>query len=201
MKDRGCKQVCWGALPVCEGGGDPGPRGWWRGGPLSSSHPPVPGSAVQTAPPAPWPTPAELLRSHTAPYTLHGPKGKDGGRYTHPYSLDHTTAQGEGVLQKHRHTSPYKVQQDPEDAGFFRLIVSGKGYSTLSDVSADRFGLVTKSWDAFLESYRHHCKDKFQVETKTWKPPITTTDNDYSFESQSWRNDSFIQVFPPAQIL
>lgn len=43
---------CWGVLPVCEGGGDPGQRGWWQGGPLSSSPPPVPGSAVQTAPPA-----------------------------------------------------------------------------------------------------------------------------------------------------
>lgn len=42
-----------GVLPVCEGGGDPGPRGSWRGGPLSSSPPPAPGSAVQTAPPAP----------------------------------------------------------------------------------------------------------------------------------------------------
>lgn len=70
---------CWGVLPVCEGGGDPGQRGWWQGGPLSSSPPPVPGSAVQTAPPALWPTPAEPLRSHTAPYTLHGPKGKEDG--------------------------------------------------------------------------------------------------------------------------
>lgn len=86
-KNGGCRcqwetlggDVCWGVLPVCEGGGDPGSRGWWRGGPLSSSHPPAPGSAVQTAPPAPWPTPAEPLRSHTAPYTLHGPMGERGG--------------------------------------------------------------------------------------------------------------------------
>lgn len=46
--------VRWGVLPACEeGGGDPGPRGWWQGGQLSSSPPPGPGSAVQTAPPAP----------------------------------------------------------------------------------------------------------------------------------------------------
>lgn len=76
---NGDQRVCWGVLPVCEGGGDPGQRGWWRGGPLSSSPPPVPGSAVQTAPPAPWLTPAEPPRSHTAPYTLHSPKGKEGG--------------------------------------------------------------------------------------------------------------------------
>lgn len=67
---------CWGALPACGEGCDPGPRGWWQGGPLSSSPPPGPGSAVQTAPPAPWLTPAEPPRSHTAPYTLHGPRGK-----------------------------------------------------------------------------------------------------------------------------
>lgn len=66
----GCFGGCWGALPACGEGGDPGPRGWWQGGPLSSSPPPGPGSAVQTAPPAPWLTPAEPPRSHTAPYTL-----------------------------------------------------------------------------------------------------------------------------------
>lgn len=84
----GDQGICWGALPVCEGEGDPCPRGWWRGGPLSSSPPPAPGSAVQTAPPAPWPTPAEPQRFHTAPYTLNGPKGKEGG-VTHLYRLGH----------------------------------------------------------------------------------------------------------------
>lgn len=49
----GGQRVCWGVLPVREGEGDPGQRGSWQGGPLSSSPPPVPGSAVQTAPPAP----------------------------------------------------------------------------------------------------------------------------------------------------
>lgn len=47
------QRVCRGVLPVREGEGDPGQRGSWQGGPLSSSPPPVPGSAVQTAPPAP----------------------------------------------------------------------------------------------------------------------------------------------------
>lgn len=80
-----------GVLPVCEGAGNPGPRGWWQGGPLSSSPPLALGSAVQTAPPAPWPTPAEPLRSHTAPYTLHGPEGREGGRYTHQQSQTRCT--------------------------------------------------------------------------------------------------------------
>lgn len=107
-RELGDVRGCWGrgVLPACEQGGDPGPRGWWRGGPLSSSPPPGPGSAVQTAPPAPWLTPAEPPRSHTAPYTLHGPRGKRvvggigvgaWGCYTHPCCLKNTRV---GVQQK-----------------------------------------------------------------------------------------------------
>ncbi len=114
MRDSGWG--CWGffggVLPACEGGGHPGPRGCWRGGPLSSSLPPAPGSAVQTAPPALWPTPAEPLRSHTAPYTLHGPKGKEGRRYTHTQPRTHHST-GRGCLTKtdtHPHTNYNKIQ-------------------------------------------------------------------------------------------
>lgn len=53
VSQSGHQRVCLGVLPACEGGGDPGQRGLWRGGPLSSSPPPAPGSAVQTAPLAP----------------------------------------------------------------------------------------------------------------------------------------------------
>lgn len=91
--------VLWGVLPVCEGGGDPGWRGWWRGGPPSSSPPPAPESAVQTAPPAPWPTPAEPLRSHTAPYTLHHPKGREWG-VTHLHAASDALQHKERVSNK-----------------------------------------------------------------------------------------------------
>lgn len=113
----GVRGFCWGVLPVREGEGDPGQRGSWQGGPLSSSPPPVPGSAVQTAPPAPWLTPAEPLRSHTAPYTLHSPEGKEG-HYTQPLGFlskacthfptksplhwsSHTLSSKKGLLQRH----------------------------------------------------------------------------------------------------
>lgn len=103
---------CWGVLPACGVGGDPGPRGWWQGGPLSSSPPPGPGSAVQTAPPAPWLTPAEPPRSHTAPYTLHGPRRKkvvegsgvgEGGEVRVLHTHIHVAARTQevGVQQKH----------------------------------------------------------------------------------------------------
>ena len=145
MEDGGGKRLWgwWGVLPVCEGGGDPGPRGSWRGGPLSSSPPPAPGSAVQTAPPAPWPTPAEPLRSHTAPYTLHGPKGKEGGGgVTYIHTASNTLQHKERVSDKNtEHTSQYRkiCWTDTKQTALFRPIWF-IGWL-----------LGDSSWDAFLE--------------------------------------------------
>lgn len=141
-----------GVLPACEGVGDPGQRGWWQGGPLSSSPPPAPGSAVQTAPPAPWPTPAELLRSHTAPYTLHSPKGREGGiTQIHTSSKEHYTTRRKGS-NKNRHS---KEQQDLTDAGFLLLI----GWNN------PPYLILFGDWcrDAFLESY-WNCEDCTRVD-------------------------------------
>lgn len=116
----GGQRVCGGVLPVCEGEGDPGQRGSWQGGPLSSSHPPVPGSAVQTAPPAPWLTPAEPLHSHTAPYTLHSPERKEG-HYTQPLGfLPKTCTHLPGQIRRLRHFLEERTTTAEERTGFAR---------------------------------------------------------------------------------
>lgn len=131
----------WGVLPVCGGEGGPGPRGWWQGGPLSSSPPLGPGSAVQTGPPAPWLTPAEPPRSHTAPYTLHGPKGKRGvGGFIYIHIAWSTLKRGRAI----KTNTPLLLNLLCADAG---LKSKGLYYHSLTHHSSS---------DTFLGTCWHH---------------------------------------------